>query len=194
MYAGGTPQRGHGVLQLEAGFPSLLSLAYHYALSDRFTLGVRASFDYGVDQQDIVFEPTGWVQLALRWSLRRDRLSIGLRCEPGGGVSLAQVASFGRVLATYTVLDVIVPIGFAVEYHFSRVALGAGLDAALLIAIPTTGAALTEQVPLRLGPLFEASLSQNVLLVVDAKAGVLIPTSGNFFFVFRAVAGIAVHL
>ena len=194
MFAGGTPDKGHGIFQVEAGFTALPAVAYHCAVAPRFTVGVRAAFDDGFDQLDLVFVPSVLVQVPLRLSLRRERLSIGLRFDPGGGVTFAQVESFGQVIANYSIIKILVPLSVALEYHFGRIAMGVGASASMRVAIPTTGTAITEQFPVLAGPLFEGALSDNLRLTVDAEAGVLIPTSGDLLFVFHAVAGVAVRL
>ncbi len=187
--AGGTPPAGTSIVQAEAGFSELPSLAYHYAVVDSLTVGVRFAFDYGDFAPSLVFHPALFFQVPIRISVwRRDAMTLGVHLDPGAGVGFPAANAF---LASAAIAEVLLGAGADFAYHLNIFVVGGGIDMPIGVDMPASGGQATLRWPLLFGPIFEVHPLERWAVTLEARIGPLFSSPGTPIFALKLLLGAA---
>lgn len=185
----GVVPTGGAIIQVEAGFSSMLRASYHYTMDPGFSVGGMVSVDYGYWAPSLAFAPALLLQAPIRYSfIHNDSMSFGVRADPGIGLffkgSNAPVFSFGLLL------NVSASIGFVVQ---NRMIIGGGVDLPLIVGFNSETA--FARLPILFGPTLELHATPPLALTLEAKIGPSFATGGaDTIFGFRLLAGVAYRM
>lgn len=154
------------LLFIQAGYPGL-SAAFLRGLSPTMDLGVRADFDYQLEDMTDVSDPELKIQLVYRLALLRGpRLTLALEVDPGFAAYFGNTTRMGPTLPVR--LQAGLPLGRQWRLHF-------GLDTGLTVFFKGYR---SWHVPVLAGGGLQWVASRRIALDVDVKAGPVISHYG----------------
>jgi hypothetical protein len=180
VVGGRTVGAGGNAIEAGLGWPGL-SVGYSRGVLDSLDLGVRLSFNYGLEGLVTRVVPGAKVQGLLKFRLiDKGAVSLGLTFEPG---PLFAVDRFGNGTVAFA-LPVGLKLGFAVS---SALNLGFTFDVPLWIQFGAGGGA---NLPLLPGLGLEYFVKSELLLFFRTRMGPTLRPGGFFELAFDAQLGV----